>query len=86
MRESKLLDYICRGDRAWPSEVAIPPGDDLALVRIGDADVLMGTDQVADGIHFDLAHCTLAAVARKALARNLSDVARQKFAERTNFT
>ena len=75
VRESTLLEYICGHDRSWPPDVAIPPGDDLALVRIGDADVLMGTDQVADGIHFDLTDCPLALVARKALTRNLSDVA-----------
>ncbi len=75
MRESTLLEHICADGRAWPPRVTVPPGDDLASVRFGEDEVLMGTDQVADGIHFDLARCPLSLVARKALTRNLSDVA-----------
>lgn len=75
MRELSLLEYICDGKRRWPERVAIPPGDDLAAVRFGDVEVLMGTDQIADGVHFQLGTTSLAAVARKALTRNLSDVA-----------
>lgn len=56
--------------------VSIPPGDDMGGVRIvGDEQVLITVDQLADGVHFDLATATLEQVARKAITRNLSDVA-----------
>jgi thiamine-monophosphate kinase len=41
----------------------------------GQARVLIGTDTILDGVHFDLAHDDLADVGWKALAVNLSDVA-----------
>lgn len=75
VQEFSLLEHICAAGRKWPPRVTIPPGDDLAAVRFGNMEVFMGTDQVADGVHFELSRCSLLAVARKALNRNISDVA-----------
>ncbi|MEX0777463.1 MAG: thiamine-phosphate kinase [Phycisphaeraceae bacterium] len=75
MREFDLLRHIYDGNRGLPTRVTIPPGDDMGAVRIGDQEVLVTVDQIADGVHFDLATMPLERIARKAITRNLSDVA-----------
>jgi thiamine-monophosphate kinase len=56
--------------------VSIGPGDDMAEVQLPGGDrVLVGTDTLLDGVHFDLSRDALDAVGWKALAVNLSDVA-----------
>lgn len=75
MRERDLLEHIFTFNRGLPGRVSIPPGDDMGAVRIGDAEVLITVDQVADGVHFRLADTPLALIGRKAVTRNLSDVA-----------
>lgn len=75
MRESDLLQHIYAHNTSLPTNITIPPGDDMAAVRIGHTDVLVATDQLVDGVHFDLATTTLQRIGRKAITRNLSDVA-----------
>ena len=78
MREFRLIEEI----RAHNAELAgcggarvlVPPGDDMALVELGGRRVLVAADQVIAGRHF-AAGTPMAAVARKALARNVSDIA-----------
>lgn len=60
---------------ALPKHVTIPPGDDMACLRLGDRDLLVAVDQVIEGVHFDRANATLKQIGRKAVTRNLSDVA-----------
>ena len=75
--ERELIDWIRgRGKSSWPGVcINIGIGDDLAGLRIGDEQLLYGCDQVLDGVHFRLNECGPRAAGRKALARNLSDVA-----------
>jgi len=74
MRESRLLDHVAR--HASRSEsVIVPPGDDLAAIRMPAGPVLLGVDQVVDGVHLDLARTDLEAAGWKAVARCVSDVA-----------
>lgn len=75
MRESILLQHIYGANASLSRRVTIPPGDDMASVRVGGADVLVTVDQLADGVHFDLKTAPLGKIARKAVTRNLSDVA-----------
>ncbi len=75
MREFDLLKAIYTHNAALPADVVIPPGDDMGAVRIGDETLLVTVDQVADGVHVDLASAPLAKLGRKAITRNLSDVA-----------
>ena len=82
--ENRLLAHI-RGRGGHSAAVSIPPGDDVGGVRLldsaggdgggGGGEVLVTVDQLADGVHFDLATHSLAQIARKAVTRNLSDVA-----------
>ena len=75
MRESDLLRHIYAANAGLPSHVTLPPGDDMGAVRIGDRDLLVAVDQVADGVHVDVADMPIDKVGRKAITRNLSDVA-----------
>jgi thiamine-monophosphate kinase len=75
MREFALLKHVYGANASLPSRVTIPPGDDMGAVRVAGDAVLVTVDQIADGVHFQLATTPLAKIARKAITRNLSDVA-----------
>ena len=73
--EFALIDWIRRYRPAMGSRISIGIGDDLAGLMVGTERVLFGCDQVLDGVHFRLEQCGARAAGRKALGRNLSDVA-----------
>ncbi len=75
MRELDMLRHIYGANATLPAQVSIPPGDDMGAVQIGDTQVLVTVDQVAEGPHFLLAQTPIEKIGRKALTRNLSDVA-----------
>jgi thiamine-monophosphate kinase len=72
MQESEFLNIIRQV--AKNDAVAIPIGDDLAGLNLNDL-ILVGIDQVLEGVHFDLKQHTVEQAARKAVLRNLSDCA-----------
>jgi thiamine-monophosphate kinase len=78
VREFAALETVFRHNGRLPSFVTIPPGDDMAEVALGDGPaaprVLVAADQVIEGRHVRLGE-DLALIARKAVARNVSDVA-----------
>ena len=82
MRESDLLASILRdppplghGDAAG-ARLDIGPGDDLAQLTFpGGQSVLIGVDQVVDGVHVDSRSQSWHGIARKAVHRCVSDVA-----------
>ena len=73
VNESDFHEYLRRRSRASRA-VPLPIGDDLAAVSTGDV-VLLGADQVLEGVHFDLSDTSPGLVGRKAVNRNFSDVA-----------
>lgn len=75
MRENELLQHIYAANAALPAGVTIPPGDDMGGIQLGNRTLLVTVDQLADGVHVDLTTTSLAKVGRKAITRNLSDVA-----------
>jgi len=75
MRELELLSHIYGSNPNLPPDVTIPPGDDMGAVSIGGSTVLVTVDQLADGVHFDLVNTEINKIGRKAVTRNLSDVA-----------
>ena len=75
MHELELLSHIYQANPALPGTVTVPPGDDMGAVVVGGQTLLVTVDQLADGVHFDLANTPLEKVGRKAITRNLSGVA-----------
>ena len=60
--EFALIDWIRRQLRHDDPRVTIGPGDDMAEVRLPDdcgGRVLVGTDTIREGTHFDLWTCSL---------------------------
>ncbi len=69
--------WIARLLRTLPPgpDVVVGPGDDAAALRPSRRALLVTTDTLIDGTHFRLAWETPAALGRRALRVNLSDVA-----------
>src|SRR3989304_8727570 len=55
--------------------IFIDVGDDVACFKVGGEYVLITTDVLIDGVHFDSKHSSPYAIGRKAMAKNLSDIA-----------
>lgn len=75
MREFDLIQSIVAKNDALPDAVTIPPGDDMAAIELDQTQLLVAVDQVIHGVHFDPASATIEQIGRKAVTRNLSDVA-----------
>jgi thiamine-monophosphate kinase len=75
MREFELIRSIIAHNGLLPDTVTIPPGDDMAAIALGDTELLVAVDQVIEEVHFDRKSATLEQIGRKAITRNLSDVA-----------
>ena len=75
MRERDLLQHVFASNASLPADVTIPPGDDMGAIRFGDSQLLVTVDQLADGVHVNVANTPIELVGRKAITRNLSDVA-----------
>lgn len=75
--ESVLLRHIyARAAAAGSSHpgVLVGPGDDCAVVRV-EGDILLTVDQLVEGRHYDPATTTIDLIARKVVARSVSDIA-----------
>jgi len=75
MREFELIRHIISHNGALPASVTVPPGDDMAVLQFGEHELLAAVDQVIDGVHFDCKDASLRQIGRKAVTRNLSDIA-----------
>lgn len=73
--EFGLIDRLTGnlGDAVNPSTVK-GVGDDCAVLRFGDKDVLVSTDLLLEGVHFDLTYVPLKHLGYKAVVVNLSDI------------
>jgi thiamine-monophosphate kinase len=73
--EFDFIDWI-RQQQNSSALVRLGIGDDLAVLQWASNDLLLvGVDQVLDGVHFDSASHSPRAVGQKAMNRNLSDCA-----------
>ena len=74
MREREFIRHLLATESAPAASIELGPGDDMAVVRVGHERVLAAIDSVVEGRHFE-AGTAPHLVARKAVLRNLSDVA-----------
>jgi thiamine-monophosphate kinase len=75
LTEDALLAAVRKVLSGAGPEVVVPVGDDAAVVRPGSGDLILTTDALVEGRHFDRSLTTPREVGYKAIAVNVSDVA-----------
>lgn len=71
--EFTVIERLTRG-RAQPSQVAVGPGDDAAVVAGSDGRTVVSTDMLVERRHFRLDWSRPVDVGRKAVAQNAADI------------
>lgn len=72
--EFKLIDHLTEHFVLHHDTSLLGVGDDAAVIRAGDQDLLVTTDLMVEGIHFDLMYFPLKHLGYKAVISNLSDI------------
>lgn len=72
--EFGLIDRITKGLELKHSSSVLGVGDDAAKLNYGGTDVLVTTDMLLEGVHFDLTYVPLKHLGYKAAVVNFSDI------------
>ena len=73
--EFNLIEWFRQHSELSCDDVITGIGDDMAVMRTGGEKLLITTDMLLEGIHFDLEKASLEQVGYKAMACSLSDCA-----------
>jgi len=72
--EFGLIDHLTSQCKITQPSTIKGVGDDAAVLKFKDKKVLISTDQLIEGIHFDLSYTPLKHLGYKAVVVNLSDI------------
>src|SRR6201986_5210537 len=72
--EFGLIDYLTKNFKLSQKSTVKGVGDDAAVLDPQGKKVLISTDMLLEGIHFDLAYTPLKHLGYKAIQENLSDI------------
>jgi thiamine-monophosphate kinase len=74
--ETELVQYFASKGKLNPAKFPIGIGDDMAQIKLPQGNsVLITTDMLLDGVHFDTTKATLEQIGYKSMAASLSDCA-----------
>lgn len=72
--EFGLIDRITKDIKLTNNSSAYGVGDDCAVMHYPDTEVLITTDMLMEGVHFDLTYITMQELGYKAAMENISDI------------
>jgi len=72
--EFGLIHHLTKDIKLYDNNTIKGVGDDAAVIRGGDKLILMSTDLLVEGIHFDLSYYPLKHLGYKAAVVNISDI------------
>ena len=72
--EFGLIDHLTKDLENKQPTTKIGVGDDAAVIDIGDKYLLVSTDMLMEGVHFDLSYAPLKHLGYKSVIVNLSDI------------
>jgi len=73
--EFGLIDHLLKKASAKNTKTIHGPGDDAAVISNGEGNLIVSSDMLTEGIHFDLSYTPLMHLGYKAVAVNVSDIA-----------
>ena len=72
--EFGLIDHLTKDIKAQNESTKYGIGDDCAVLHYPDSEVLVTTDMLMEGVHFDLTYTSMQHLGYKAAMVNLSDI------------
>ena len=72
--EFGLIDHLTKGYENKNASTVYGVGDDCAVMHYPDKEVLMTTDMLMEGVHFDLTYIDMQHLGYKSAMVNISDI------------
>ncbi|MDL2315383.1 thiamine-phosphate kinase, partial [Bacteroidales bacterium OttesenSCG-928-C19] len=73
--EFGLIEHLTKNTKIHNNSTIVGIGDDAAVIGQYEKDILVSTDLLMEGVHFDMQYTPLKHLGYKAVAVNLSDIA-----------